>query len=697
MRTEIETPASRDSLEQSELARSLSLLTATLESTTDGIVAFDLAGHCVSYNTKFANIWDFPEELLKRRDQREMSAYAQTQVLDVQPFLQRVAEVQSQPDKMAFDVIELKNGRVFERHAIPQKVDGKCVGVVVNWRDITERRLAEENSRESQALYRSLVEQLPTGVFRKNRDGRYAFVNARFTEIVGLPAGEIIGKMPRDLKPRTLAPEAARSDFQFGTQGMAHHELIMSTGRQIEVEDIYVGADGKLHYYHTVKTAVFDPDGRIIGTQGVLFDVTERKLAEAELARERDLLTTLLDHSADMIYFKDQQSRFLRCGKALAVRLGAKSAEEMIGKSDFDFFAEAHARPAFEDEQKIIRTGQPILNKVEKEVWEDGRESWVMTSKTPLRNKADEIIGTFGISKDVTELKMAEARIEEVHKQLLETSRQAGMAEVATGVLHNVGNVLNSVNVSSTLLFDRLKKSKVPYVGRIAALFNEHAANLGGFLNDDPKGKRVPSYLSELADHLAAEQAEALKELSGLHKNIEHIKDIVTMQQTYAKVSGVTQTVRVHELIEDALRMNESALLRHGVQLRRDYTDDLPEITVDKHKVMQILINLIRNAKYACDDANTPEDKQITLRAVNSDGRIKISVIDTGVGIPRENLTRIFSHGFTTRKDGHGFGLHSGAIAAKEMGGELIVESEGHGKGASFTLDLPVQPQSSPA
>jgi signal transduction histidine kinase len=140
--------------------------------------------------------------------------------------------------------------------------------------------------------------------------------------------------------------------------------------------------------------------------------------------------------------------------------------------------------------------------------------------------------------------------------------------------------------------------------------------------------------------------------------------------------------------------MNEGALARHGVQLVRDYKTDLPEITVDKHTVMQILINLMRNAKYACDDAAVFGDKQITVRASNGEGRVKISVIDNGIGIPPENLTRIFSHGFTTRKGGHGFGLHSGALAAKGMGGSLTVHSDGPSQGATFTLELPVQPES---
>jgi C4-dicarboxylate-specific signal transduction histidine kinase len=174
-----------------------------------------------------------------------------------------------------------------------------------------------------------------------------------------------------------------------------------------------------------------------------------------------------------------------------------------------------------------------------------------------------------------------------------------------------------------------------------------------------------------------------------LQKNIEHIKDIVAMQQNYATVSGVTQIVRLSDLVEDALRMNASALERHHVQAFREFAD-MPAVTVEKQKVLQILVNLIRNANDACK-RTVGTDKRLTVRVVNGDGRVKISVTDNGDGIAPENLTRIFNHGFTTRMNGHGFGLHSGARAAKEMGGSLSLYSDGPGKGATFTLELPIR------
>ena len=414
----------------------------------------------------------------------------------------------------------------------------------------------------------------------------------------------------------------------------------------------------------------------------------ERKQREAELVVERRFLRALLDYLPDAIYFKDNQSRFVKCSKAHADQLGAKSPEELVGKSDFDYFSKAHAQPAFDDEQEIIRTGKPLVGKVEKEILRDGKESWALTSKMPLRNEAGEIVGTFGVSKDITAIKAAEAKLDLVHQQLLATSRQAGMAEVATSVLHNVGNVLNSINVSSALIRDKIQNSRMPNLAKAVALMQMPEDRLAEFFAHDPKGKQLPAYLTSLAKHLAQEQKEIVEEFESLASHVEHIKEVVALQQSYARISGVAEVVSAADLMEDAIRINLGAMERHRIELVRNYSET-PPVSIEKHKVLQILVNLIRNAKYACDDSGR-QDKRITLAVTQENGRIKMSVSDNGIGIPAENLSRIFNHGFTTRKDGHGFGLHSGALAAKEIGGSLNVVSEGPGRGATFTIELPV-------
>jgi signal transduction histidine kinase len=284
----------------------------------------------------------------------------------------------------------------------------------------------------------------------------------------------------------------------------------------------------------------------------------------------------------------------------------------------------------------------------------------------------------------------AQAELQEAHQALMRASRQAGMAEVASNVLHNVGNVLNSVNVSANLLDERMRMSKASGLARVAAMLEEQGDRLGVFIASDDRGRRLPTYLAQLSSHLKDDREAALKELASLVKSVEHIKDIVRMQQSYATHGGVVEIVAVADLVNDSVRLNEEAFSRHGVTLACEF-EQVPAITVDKHRVLQILVNLIRNAKNACEDSGR-NDKRITIRVTPCALGVAIDVVDNGVGIPAENMARIFSHGFTTRPEGHGFGLHSAALAAQELKGSLGVASDGPGCGATFRLELPVNP-----
>ena len=298
-------------------------------------------------------------------------------------------------------------------------------------------------------------------------------------------------------------------------------------------------------------------------------------------------------------------------------------------------------------------------------------------------------IRAVGVAADITERKRAQLELERAQVDLLAVSRRAALAEFATGILHNVGNVLNSVNVASSCLADSLRRSKSGNLGKLVALLREHEKDLGEFLTQDPKGRQVPVYLAHLAEHLAGEQTGALKELAELQKNIEHIKEIVVMQQGMAKKAGRTEILKVSDLVEDALSMNASALAQHEIQVVKEF-EEMPLLILEKNKALQILVNLVRNATQACATSGRPE-KKLTVRTAAGNGRVQIAVSDNGVGIPPENLARIFTHGFTTKQEGHGFGLNSCALAAKELGGSLTVQSVGHGHGATFTLELPGQ------
>ncbi|MGB5825605.1 MAG: DAHL domain-containing protein [Pseudomonas mandelii] len=280
--------------------------------------------------------------------------------------------------------------------------------------------------------------------------------------------------------------------------------------------------------------------------------------------------------------------------------------------------------------------------------------------------------------------------LKDTQSELLDTARQAGMAEIATNVLHNVGNVLNSVNISADLVSRKLRSSKAQGLGKAMQLINEHQGDLGAFLTQDAKGKLLPGYLNQLVDAIALEQQSMTDELAQLTKSVDHIKDIVATQQSYAGANSLMEPLHISELLEDALRMNSGALTRHHVTVVKEY-NEVPQVMGDKHRLLLILINLISNAKYAMSDlSNRPRQMTLGVKIVE-DSTLQISVKDDGEGIAPENMTRIFAHGFTTRKEGHGFGLHSCALAAIEMNGHLSAHSDGPGKGAQFTLQIPLK------
>jgi signal transduction histidine kinase len=315
----------------------------------------------------------------------------------------------------------------------------------------------------------------------------------------------------------------------------------------------------------------------------------------------------------------------------------------------------------------------------------------------PLRRQAAEVnAANIALRTEIAERKQAEENLEKMHKQLLETSRKAGMAEVATGVLHNVGNVLNSLSVSVTLVGGQLRRSDISNLRRATAMLRDKNGGLAEFLTTDPKGKLLPEFLWTTADQLADDQAQTVAEMDSVCRHIEHIKEIVTMQQNYTKVSGAFENLPVANLVDDALEMNAAAFERHQVCLVREIDGDVPAVCVDRHKVLQILINLLSNAKYAME-GNTLSNRRLLIRVeMASPDRVKIIVRDNGVGIAPDHLVKIFTSGFTTKKDGHGFGLHSSANAAKEIGGSLTAQSDGVGLGASFILELPAAPRQKP-
>lgn len=293
-----------------------------------------------------------------------------------------------------------------------------------------------------------------------------------------------------------------------------------------------------------------------------------------------------------------------------------------------------------------------------------------------------------GTVEDVTVRNRAQRDLDALHGQLVMASRQAGMAEVATGVLHNVGNVMTSVNLIVHDVQDRLRNTRLAHLHRVVEVLRREQPRLAEYLSTDQAGRKLTDFLAQLEEHLKGENQQLLTDVEGLVRHFEHIREIIVTQQGSAQLFGVIETLSPAQLFEDALRLNAESLDRHGITLERIF-QSTAAVQADRHKVLQILVNLLKNAKDALQVVK-PGARSMRVRVAAVDDRlIALSVEDNGPGISRENLTRIFQHGFTTKPSGHGYGLHSSVLAAREMGGDLVATSEGLGKGSTFTLTLP--------
>ena len=282
---------------------------------------------------------------------------------------------------------------------------------------------------------------------------------------------------------------------------------------------------------------------------------------------------------------------------------------------------------------------------------------------------------------------------EHLQNKLGDAAYKIEMADVASTVLHNVGNVLTSVTVAATMIESVVDRSSVTLVNRMAELLKTHSEDLGNYLTEDPKGKRIPPSLEKLGAHLIQEQQTVLNEMKGLVRNIRHMKQIIASHQTMAKSAGAIESVALVDVLSHAMELSFQPGDTNWISIRRDY-QDVPTVLVDQHQLLQVLVNILRNAKQAMRQ-QAQESHELHLRVTYQDDektRVLMTIQDSGIGIAPEHLSKMFTRGFTTKDDGNGIGLHSSVRAIQNMGGSMHVNSDGVGKGAIFTLIFPIQP-----
>ena len=346
-----------------------------------------------------------------------------------------------------------------------------------------------------------------------------------------------------------------------------------------------------------------------------------------------------------------------------------------------------------QDKEELIQKVERALNN--KEYYEcdirilgsDGSYHWFQT----IGHCSSSDKQLTGVILDIHKKKEADEKIKELNQKIVSTARRAGMVEVATSILHNIGNILNSSNVSVSLIKKSMTQNYQEKFVKIAQMINEQGDNLAEFLINNPKGKVIPQYLNSLSKHIIEEQQKNNTEVDNLMEDLNHIKQIVAMQESISGVSSIKEKVYIPEIINTALNMSMITTNDKQIEIIKLF-DPCPLINVDKSKLLQIIVNLIQNARDATFLNKDEPNKEIKLHInkLNEDS-IRVIVEDNGIGIEQANLNRIFAFGFTTKDNGHGFGLHSAALSAQEMGGSLQAESLGTGHGAQFVLTLPIE------
>jgi signal transduction histidine kinase len=322
---------------------------------------------------------------------------------------------------------------------------------------------------------------------------------------------------------------------------------------------------------------------------------------------------------------------------------------------------------------------------------------WLLIRGSPkMQTESDEpkkVVYISGIMMDISARKESEIEMKRLHQELLISARKAGMSEIATSVLHNVGNILNSINVSVSLLKEKLNNTEILNLVQISAMIKDHLHDEHSFLTIDPKGKLIPDYLIALSQSFLKRNDTLLTEIDNLSTHLDHVKEIVNMQKNFSGISGIKEKILLSEIINLAIKMGMASLpekYRNQIFIKKQYEQKI-FITIDKAKLLQILVNLIINAAESIIDANRIQE-EIVIKTYLSDDKDKVivNVQDKGKGINQDNITKIFAFGYTTKERGHGFGLHSCALSANDLGGKLEAKSAGEGAGAEFILTLPL-------
>ena len=414
----------------------------------------------------------------------------------------------------------------------------------------------------------------------------------------------------------------------------------------------------------------------VLGKQSLEISTMELQEAGQALQDEENYAHAILEAASDGILVINENKKIEICNHAAAHYLGFQARSELVKKDISTITILPSSLGLCELSPLKLSDGSTLTIELS-------------TSEITIGQKKLLIY----ILRDITirkEHDKSQLRELQLQKQLATAARQIGMMEMATSVLHNVGNILTTVNISVGLLREAARDTELHSLPKIAKLIEEQKNHLGTYLEKDPRGKCLPDLLIALAAYWEQENQKNLSELELLEKHVQHIKNIITVQQSVGIVLGMKEIVSINALLDELIAMHAKEFEKYHIKIFREYTQ-IPEISVDRGRLLQILVNLIRNALDSVKEKSPPQKQLIFRTNLKNQNTVQIDLVDNGLGIDRDHLIKIFAFGFTTKKEGHGFGLHTCALLAQEMGGTLSGHSDGPGKGAIFTLTLQMQ------
>ncbi len=593
----------------------------------------------------------------------ELIGATQAQLAASQPWWNRMFDEASQPILQAFlmEISQGSNSRTAETLMLGcRSLGGTTVSIEVHSAFHTADSVlvlarssltsgdAEKILRQTRARFRSIIDSLSINLILKDIDRRRIYANRAFLDLRGFELADIVGKRDEDLYSPDLAEQFTRDD-----------EYVLATGKVIHKFEENVGRGGKRTWMEMIKGPLLDADHNINGVQILFWDATDRKQTEEALKQERSLLHALLEKGPDSIYFKDRESRFVRISRGMAEKFNLASPDIAIGKTDADIFTAEHAQQARQDELRIMETGEPIVNLVERETWPDRADSWCSSSKMPLYDSDGKVVGTFGISRDISDLIAAEQQLREARDQANQASR--AKSEFLANMSHEIRTPMNGILGMAELL----SHTQLTDVQRSSlTMIQQSAESLLRIIND--------------------------------------ILDFSKIEAGKLDIESVPFDLR--KSVGQAAKGLAIRAAKNGVELLLEIAPDVPDyLRGDADRLRQVIVNLVGNAiKFTAQGSITISIKVADGPPAEADYTLHFAIRDTGIGIPRNKQKAIFdafaqADVSTTRQyGGTGLGLSISSQLVGMMGGSIWLESE-VGVGSTFHFSCRMPPAKAPA